>query len=460
MRIVIEPPNEKQKRFLQEKHKIVGFGGARGGGKSWAVRTKAKGLCFRYPGIKVVIIRKSYPELIANHIRQLRKELHGAVQYNDSRKEMAFPNGSMLFFRYCENEKDLERFQGNEFDVVFIDEATQFTETQFKDIAACVRGVNSFPKRIYLTCNPGGVGHAWVKRLLIDKQYKDGERAEDYAFIQSLVTDNKALMESDAEYVDWLRALPPKKRKAWLDGRWDIYEGQFFEEFTDDESHYQDRKWTNVIAPFLPPKGWQIYRSYDFGYAKPFSVGWWAVDFDGVVYRIHEFYGCTGEPNEGLKWNPAQQFQKIAEIEKTHPYLRGREIGGVADPSIWDASRGESVAQVAARYGIYFTPGDNERIAGWMQVHYRLSFDKDGYPQMYVFNTCKDFVRTIPALIYSEKRAEDLDTSMEDHIADETRYFCMSRPITPKRPMEDFVPQDDPLELGVNEYNFARMQQL
>ncbi len=460
MRIVIEPPNEKQKQFLQEKHKIVGFGGARGGGKSWAVRTKAKGLCFRYPGIKVVIIRKSYPELIANHILQLRKELHGAVQYNDSRKEMAFPNGSMLFFRYCENEKDLERFQGNEFDVVFIDEATQFTETQFKDIAACVRGVNSFPKRIYLTCNPGGVGHAWVKRLLIDKQYKDGERAEDYAFIQSLVTDNKALMESDAEYVDWLRALPPKKRKAWLEGRWDIYEGQFFEEFTDDESHYQDRRWTNVIAPFLPPKGWQIYRSYDFGYAKPFSVGWWAVDFDGVVYRIHEFYGCTGEPNEGLKWNPAQQFQKIAEIEKTHPYLRGREIGGVADPSIWDASRGESVAQAAARYGIYFTPGDNERIAGWMQVHYRLSFDKDGYPQMYIFNTCKDFIRTIPALIYSEKRAEDLDTSMEDHIADETRYFCMSRPITPKRPTEDFVPQDDPLELGVNEYNFARMQQL
>ena len=151
MRIVIEPPNEKQKQFLQEKHKIVGFGGARGGGKSWAVRTKAKGLCFRYPGIKAVIIRKSYPELIANHIRQLRKELHGAVQYNDSRKEMSFPNGSMLFFRYCENEKDLERFQGNEFDVVFIDEATQFTETQFKDIAACVRGVNSLPKRIYLT---------------------------------------------------------------------------------------------------------------------------------------------------------------------------------------------------------------------------------------------------------------------------------------------------------------------
>ena len=429
--LIIDPPNAKQRLFLADKHKYVAFGGARGGGKSWAVRTKAKLLCLNYPQIRVCIIRKTYPELKANHIDTLTSELYGVAKYKANDHEFIFINDSTLSLRSCQTDTELTKFQGSEYDVVFIDEATQFSEDAFRALCATVRGVNNYPKRVYLTCNPGGVGHSWVKRLFIDKHYNESERPEDYSFIQSLVTDNKVLMESSPEYVAQLEALNPKLRKAWLEGDWDIFEGQFFEEFRDDPAHYKDRQWTHVIEPFNIPRSWNVYRSYDFGYNKPFSSDWWAVDHDGTAYLILQFYGTNGMPNEGLKWEPDQQFAEIARIEREHPYLKGRDITGVADPSIWDTSRGESIQEAAVRHGIYYTPGDNKRIPGWMQCHYRLAFDENGYPNMYVFNTCKAFIRTIPLLQFSESRPEDLDTEQEDHCADSWRYFCMSRPIKP-----------------------------
>ena len=240
--------------------------------------------------------------------------------------------------------------------------------------------------------------------------------------------------------------LPPKLREAWLYGSWDVYEGQFFEDFRDVPEHYRDRRWTHVIEPFVPDKGWTVCRSYDFGYGKPFSCAWWAVDYDGVLYRILELYGCTRTPNEGVKWTPDRQFAEIRRIETEHPWLKGREITGVADPAIWDASRGESVAQTAARYGVYFSPGDNERIAGWMQCHYRLQFDENGYPRMYVFRNCRAFIRTVPLMLYSQTRPEDLDTALEDHVCDEWRYFCMSRPVRPIRGGQTAAIWSDPLD--------------
>lgn len=190
--------------------------------------------------------------------------------------------------------------------MIFLDEATQLSEHQMKVIGACVRGANDFPKRIYYTMNPGGQGHGYIKRIFIDRRFEEGENPEEYSFIQSLVTDNKALMAKDPDYVRQLEALPPKLREAWLYGRWDIFEGQFFEEFRDSpdpakaakegvtvEELMQQRRWTHVIEPFEPPKGWTICRSYDFGYNKPFSCAWWAVDYEGVLYRILELYGCT-----------------------------------------------------------------------------------------------------------------------------------------------------------------------
>lgn len=239
-------------------------------------------------------------------------------------------------------------------------------------------------------------------------------------------------MENNPEYVAELEALPPKLREAWLHGSWDIFEGQFFEDFVDRPEHYKDRIFTHVIDPFEIPDNWKIYRSFDWGYAKPFSCGWWAIDTDGVAYRILELYGCTQTPNEGVKWTPDKVFSEIHRIETEHRWLKDKKIIGVADPAIWDAETGESIAEVAARHYVHFSPGDNKRLPGWLQVHYRLAFDENGFPMMYIFSNCKAFIRTIPMLLYDEHKVEDLDTDGEDHVADESRYFCMSRPIKPR----------------------------
>lgn len=446
--MVIHEPNEKQKLFLQDKHKYIAYGGARGGGKSWAIRTKAKLVCLNYKGIQCLIVRRTYPQLEENHIVPLRREIPKEIaRYNKQERKFTFITGSTIKFQYCDNDRDLDNFQGQEYDLIFIDEATQFQEEWLKIIIACNRGANAFPKRVYFTCNPGGVGHAYIKRLFIERRFEKGEYPDNYSFIQALPTENKALMALQPDYIKQLEALPPKLRKAWLEGSWDIFEGQFFEEFIDDPEHYEDRKWTHVIEPFEIPLGWNIMRSYDFGYAKPFSMAWWAIDYDGVLYRILEMYGCTSEPNEGVKWIPEEQFRKAREIEQTHPLLKGRKITGVADPSIWEGSKGESVADTAMKHQIYFTPGDNERIPGWMQVHYRMAFDDNGYPMMYVFNTCKAFIRTMPLMTYSETIPEDLDTTLEDHVADEVRYMCMSRPIKPRVKTVSKPIGDDPLNM-------------
>ena len=380
------------------------------------------------------------------------------AKYNDSRKELKFINGSEILFRYCNAEKDLDNFQGVQFDVIFFDEATQLREEWIKKIGACVRGVNEFPKRTYYTMNPGSVSHGYFKRLFIDRKFEDGEYPEDYSFIQSLVTDNKALIESNPEYIKQLEALPPKLRQAWLEGRWDVFEGAFFEEFRatpepqachdagiTEEVAMQERRWTHVIKPFDIPSGWKIYRSYDWGYGKPFSCGWWAVDYDGCAYRILELYGCNGTPNEGVKWSNKEQFDKIAEIEREHPYLKGKKIQGVADPSIWDGSKGISAAEEAEKHCLWFDKGINDRIAGWMQVHERLRFDENGFAMMYIFENCKDAIRTIPLMMYDEHKPEDLDTALEDHIVDEIRYFCMMRPIKPRQIEVKVKPMHDPL---------------
>jgi hypothetical protein len=394
-------------------------------------------MCLTYSGIKILVLRKTYQELINNHINEMRAKLYGIAKYSASEKMFQFPNGSTIKFGYCANDGDLDQYMGVECDVVFFDEASQFQEMWIRRITASVRGANNFPKRFYYTLNPGGPSHGYFLRLFINRTYNDGEDPEEYKFIQSKVTDNHALMEAQPDYIKQLQALPYKLRMAWLEGDWSIYEGQFFEEFRDDPAHYADRMNTHVIEPFDLSKGepatWTIYRSFDWGYNKPFACCWWAVDRDGTVYNIMELYGCAGEPDVGVKWTDDVIFSKIKEIETTHPYLKGKHINGVADPSIWGKGTGSgiSTAETAAQHGVHFQKGDNDRIAGWMQWHYRLQFDSNGYPRMYFFKTCKHMIRTIPLQMYDETHVEDLDTKLEEHLQDSGRYFLMARPIKP-----------------------------
>ena len=432
----IPDPNPKQELFFLARARYIAYGGARAGGKSWAMRTKFALLCLRYAGIQILLLRRTLPELTENHVNPLLILLRGIARYNKQEKVFSFPNGARLKLGYCSNEQDVLQYQGQAYDVIGMEEATMFTEFQYN----CLRESNrssglmeeKFPPRMYLTMNPGGVGHHWVKRLFVDRAYKDKERPEDYVFIPAKVYDNTAFMERDPDYVAQLESLPEKRRKMMLHGDWNSVEGAFFEEFVNDPDHYKDRLYTHVISPFEPPKDWPIYRSFDFGYHRPFSTGYWAIDPEGRAYRIHEWYGCTETDNEGLRLQPHELFSKMADMEREHPWLKGKRIIGVADPSIWDQSRGESVAEVAAKHGIYFSPGDNKRVAGWMMVHYYMAIDEYGESMMYIFSNCKAFIRTIPALQYDDHKVEDLDTDMEDHVADEVRYFCMSRPIKPR----------------------------
>ena len=455
-----EVPNPKQIEFFKAQAKHIGYGGSRGGGKSWAGRRKAVMLCMNYEKLNGVLLRRTMPELRNNHIRPLRQELHGYAKYNQDERSFVFPNGSRLLLGYCDNEGDLLQYQGQEFDFIIYEEATHFPEAWITFINTSLRTTRTdFRPRVYYTTNPGGVGHEYIKRLFIDRNFKENEKPEDYVFIQASVYDNKVLMEANPEYIDMLKALPEHKRKAHLDGCWDVYEGQVFEEFRNDSAHYEDRQYTHVINPFTPPKEWRIWRSFDFGYSKPFSCAWWAVDYDGRIYRILELYGCVkNEPDVGVKWSPDEIFKEIARIESEHEWLKGKRIDGVADPAIWDKSHGVSIAETAEKYGVYFEKGDHERLAGWMQVHYRLQFDENGIPMMYIFSNCKAFIRTIPTLMYDQHKPEDIDTKLEDHVADETRYLCMENPMKPVR-VEDRKPAVyNPLEsdVEVDRYAFYR----
>ena len=455
-----EVPNPKQIEFFKAEAKHIGYGGARGGGKSWAGRRKAVMLCMNYDSLKGVLLRRTMPELRNNHIIPLRQELHGYAKYNQDERSFLFPNGSRLLLGYCDNEGDLLQYQGQEFDFIIYEEATHFPEEWITFINTALRTTRTdFEPRVYYTTNPGGVGHEFIKRIFIDKNYKDTEKPEDYVFIQASVYDNKVLMEANPDYINMLKALPEHKRKAHLDGCWDVYEGQVFEEFRNDSTHYEDRHYTHVISPFTPPKEWKIWRSFDFGYSKPFSCAWWAVDYDGRIYRILELYGCVkNESDVGVRWSPDEIFKEIARIENEHEWLKDKHISGVADPAIWDKSHGVSIAETGEKYGVYFDKGDHKRLAGWMQVHYRMQFDENGIPMMYIFSNCKAFIRTIPILMYDEHKPEDIDTKQEDHVADETRYLCMANPMKPIK-VEDrtpavYNPLDD--DIRVDRYAFYR----
>lgn len=439
------------------------YGGAAGGGKSDALVIEATRQV-HIPHYKALILRKTFPqltELIEKSLRYYSLAFPDA-RYNASEHTWHFKSGAKIVFGSMQHSKDKLNYQGKAYDFIAFDELTHFTYDEYIYLASRNRA-NGPGTRVYMraTANPGGIGHGWVKERFItasepmktiweaidiENQGIKETRYRSRIFVPSSVFDNKKLLENDPNYLVRLASMPEAEKKALLYGDWDSYSGQYFAEWRDNPEHYDDRQWTHVINPFKIPNHWKIYRSFDWGYNKPFSCGWWAVDTDGVAYRILELYGCTKTPNQGLKWNARQVFEEIARIEREHEWLKGKNITGVADPAIFSADGGESIAETAQRCKVYFQPGDHQRIPGWMQMHYRLSFDDNGFPMMYVFKNCKAFIRTVPTLIYDDHKVEDLDTEGEDHIADETRYFCMMRPIAPRVKEIKETPMHDPLE--------------
>lgn len=404
-------PNARQKEFFASRAKFIAYGGARGGGKSWALRRKLCGLCLRYPGIRCLLIRRTLGELRSNHLLPMLAEYGALIRYTESDKCMHFPGGSAIYLGYCAADRDVLRYQGQEYDIIAIDEATQLSEYQFSVFKACLRGTGDFPRRIYLTCNPGGVGHAWVRRLFIDRDYREGEYPGDYDFIPATVYDNGVLLQSAPDYVRQLEGLPPRMRDAWLYGRWDVFEGQFFPEF-DPARH--------VAGPRALPRVLRSFMALDYGFdmLAALMIG---VSDDGMLIVEREI--CR----PGLT---------LSEAARCAAQLASGDAGGeggkaeyaVASPDLWNRRQDSGMSGFEIMQAIPgmppMRPADDRRVPGWRVLREYLSGGR-----LIISSDCPELIRCIPALLFDKNRAEDAagEPHSVTHAPEALRYAVMSR---------------------------------
>lgn len=447
---VIWTPQPKQAIFMSRGEYEALYGGAAGGGKSDALVIEPLRQV-HIPHFKGLILRKTFPQLAELIDKSLNyyPRIYPKARYNASSHTWTFPSGAKVIFGAMQHTKDKVKYQGQAYDFIAFDELTHFTYEEYSYMFSRNRP-NGPGTRVYIraTANPGGVGHGWVKERFItagepmqtlweDVEWRDPAgnkhvKKQSRIYIPASVFDNKKLLENDPEYVSRLASMPEADREALLYGNWDSFSGQVFTEWKNDSKHYHDRINTHVIAPFEIPKTWSIWCGLDWGYSKPFAVGWFAVDHERRLYHIKELYGWDGNPDTGCKWEPSQVAREIKRVEEQDPNLKGRKILRVGDPAIWGSDGTESIGTLFERERVYFEKGDHARIDGKMQMHHRLAFDEEGKPMLYVFSTCRNFIRTVPNLVYDQTHVEDVDTDGEDHIYDMCRYVCMKNPIAPR----------------------------
>ncbi len=427
------PNSEPQWRFFLADQKYVCYGGARGGGKSWAIIRKVVLLAMYYPGIQILVIRREYEQLENPIIQPMLKLLPPEVRdYNKTDHKLTFVNGSLVKFS---NMPDYGaavegKFQGNSWDVLCIDEATQFLEEEFRGLAAIVRkGENDkgFPKRIYLTCNPGGVGHFWVKRLFVDRDFRGKENPNEYVFIPATVDDNKDINQ---DYIDQLDLMPEDIRRAHRYGDWNALSGVYFGEFTDG---------LHTCHPFPIPKNWKRYRAMDYGLDCHFCI-WVAVDETGRCYVYRQF-----ERSNQLVSDAAR-----SQIQATMPDENINYT--IAPPDLWGRNRetGKSQAITFAENGVDLFRASNNRLQGWHAVKELLKVRSDGKPGLIIFNTCGSLIDSLKCLQHDKTNAEDVSKHPHNitHGPDALRYFAQTY-VLPGEKEEEQVEEDD-LDMGTD----------
>ena len=442
--VIFKPNSGPQTEFLAASEREVFYGGARGGGKSYAMLIDPLRYCSKAQH-RALLIRRTMPELrdLINHSQRLYGRAFPGAKWREQEKEWRFPSGAKIEFGYAENMTDVLRYQGQSYTWIGIDELPQYPSPDiFNFLRSSLRSVDkNIPVYLRATGNPGNIGSQWVREMFVEpaepnKRFEIkidtpvGTKSITRRFIPAKLQDNPYLMQTDDYYI-MLASLPEVQRKQFLDGDWDAYDDSAFPEFS---------KVTHVVEPFEIPKGWYKFRAADWGYSSPACVLWFAVDYNNNLWLYRELY---------VQKMTADIFaKKVLELEH-QDYINY----GVLDSSTW-AKRGDvgpSIAETMIRNGCRWRPSDRSpksRINGKLEIHKRLMIT-DKEPGIRVFKTCKNLVRTLSTLPLDKNNQEDVDTHAEDHAYDALRYGCMSRPTHPRyaarfKPMfnQDFNPAD------------------
>ena len=416
-RIVIPGrPTPRQQQFFDARTRYTAYGGARGGGKSWALRRKLVAMCLRYPRLRALLVRRSYPELVGNHVQPMLREYAGLVSYDAGAKRLNVRGGGSIQLGYCAADLDALRYQGQEYDVIAIDEATQLSEYQFSIFKACLRGTDDCPRRMYLTCNPGGQGHAWVKRLFVDRDFRSGERPEDYGFVPARVYDNPVLLAADPDYVSALESLPPRLRDAWLDGRWDVFEGQFFSEF-DPRLHVFGVPGDGAVIP----NNLRRFAAMDYGFDM-LALLVCGVDSGGGLWVEREL--CRPDLRVG------QAAAAVAPLSAGCDYL-------VASPDLWNRRQDSGLSGCEIMTGSAalppLRPADNRRVPGWRAVRELLA------GRLHIHVGCATLISSMSGLLCDPRRPEDAadEPHVLTHAPEALRYAVMSRAAPPDEGRDD-----------------------
>jgi len=433
------------------KIKFLLYGGALGGGKSYFLRwwcIRRLNILARAWGIKQpvgMLACEDYPSLkdrqLAKISREVPRWIGSMVQdHKDYGRCLILQQqwgGGVLCFR---NLDDPSKYASAEFAFIGVDELTKNTYEVFDHLRTRLRweGLPDIECQFAAGTNPGSIGHGWVKQFWMDKLFppewvKPIDYRQSFAYVPSLADDNPHL---DASYWAMLETLPPTLRKAFRDGNWDVFIGQAFPDFSKD---------LHGIAPVAIPRGASIYLTHDYGFAKPFSFGWWWVDGDGRVYRFHEWYGWNGQPDTGMRLADSAVAEQLIEMEKRilPSWCKPDMVHRLAGPDLFakqpdkkGGGQGPPTSETYAEIGrklnhqLIFRVGDPTRHLKIRQFHERLRVLDDGRPMMYVYkNTCEQFFRTVSSLIMDEHKVEDIDTKGEDHQFDEACHIMMARPL-------------------------------
>lgn len=445
-----------QHAYLSCPFREMLIGGSRGGGKTDGIVGRILKRASQYGAhYSAVVLRQEMPQ--ADDLIDRAEEVWSSFgKFRRYDKTCAFINGASVRFRPLESIRDANKYHGQNVTEFIVEEAGNYPDpSPIMRLFGALRSAHGVPTSMSMSANPGGSGHAWLKQRYRLDVYKQGmqplktiiparpgvhdEIEHTRIFLPAKITDNKILMQNDPSYIANLYQVGDEKLvRAWIDGDWDAVEGAFFEEWRDAR---------HVLADFKTPSHWVHFRSIDWGFARPFSVGWWTIAGDeiqhdgrtiprGALIRYREWYGCkAGQHNVGIRLNADEAAAGIK--ERTHEKIDYT----VLDPAGWGSQSGPSIAETLLRNGVPCRKADNKRVAthghlgGWDQLRQRLRGTIEAEPMIYCTRSCKDSIRLMPQMQHDPLKPEDLDTDMEDHIADEWRYACMSRPWTRSKPL-------------------------